>query len=394
MIRSGDGAPVVADFGVARDLSHSSSLTATGAAVGTPLYMAPEQANGQRPVPASDVYALGMILYEGLAGRPPFGVEGGPMAVYEAIASETPQPPSAHGPGIPRALDAVCLKALHKEPAARYADGDALAATLEDWLAGRLPEPRRRAVWWLAGIAGGLVAGAAGLTLALAFRSRPETGPELGAPHTGTSATLASAAGLAGSGDGGGADALETEGTTGPGRAGGAERATSEVAPPALQRLTLQPGPLLGKDTFLRCDGYYWNDNQGLAASLLIGDRETQRGDFRALLQFDLGTIPAGAEVRRASLTLWVDEVDQLAGPITIEARALVPSGSRTPWIEGTSQVDERLDGVCWDGALPDGAYPGLSSRRPDLSQPDADERSDFCLGPNGVLAGVASSWT
>jgi len=121
LIRPG-GEPVVMDFGLARSLEGDLDLTVTGAAVGTPLYMAPEQLLGRREAvgPRTDIYALGVILYEALAGRPPF--QGETIAqVTTRILSEDPVPPERRRPGVPRELSAAALRALEKDPARRYA---------------------------------------------------------------------------------------------------------------------------------------------------------------------------------------------------------------------------------------------------------------------------------
>jgi serine/threonine protein kinase len=116
-----DGTPKVTDFGLAKRLDET-RLTATGAVMGTPSYMAPEQARGDVTAvgPAADVYALGAILYECLTGRPPFTGDTAHAIISQVIGRE-PDPPSRRGPKVPRDLDVVCLKCLEKEPARRYA---------------------------------------------------------------------------------------------------------------------------------------------------------------------------------------------------------------------------------------------------------------------------------
>ncbi|HVK18666.1 MAG TPA: serine/threonine-protein kinase [Fimbriiglobus sp.] len=130
--------PKVSDFGLARRLDEEQSHTRTGTVVGTPVYMAPEQARGDpRQIgPPTDVYALGAILYELLTGRPPFR---GPSALdtMRQVCTDDPVPPSRLQPGIPRDLETICLKCLHKSPARRYPTGDALADDLRRFLDGR-----------------------------------------------------------------------------------------------------------------------------------------------------------------------------------------------------------------------------------------------------------------
>ena len=121
----------VADFGLAKDLSDA-SLTATGAVVGTPSYMAPEQAAGEisRISPRTDVYALGAVLYEMLTGRPPF--TGTALAVLRQIDSQPPTLVSKLNPAVPAAVVEVVMQALAKEPERRFANGRELGMALEN----------------------------------------------------------------------------------------------------------------------------------------------------------------------------------------------------------------------------------------------------------------------
>jgi WD40 repeat protein/serine/threonine protein kinase/uncharacterized protein (DUF433 family) len=131
-----DGSPKVTDFGLAKKLDEAGQ-TATGAILGTPSYMAPEQAagRGQEVGPAADVYALGAILYECLTGRPPFkGTTT--LDTLLQVASDEPVSPARLLPSVPRDLDTVCLKCLHKEPARRYAAAADLAEDLRRFGAG------------------------------------------------------------------------------------------------------------------------------------------------------------------------------------------------------------------------------------------------------------------
>jgi serine/threonine-protein kinase len=134
-----DGQPKITDFGLAKQLEGAgdptAQLTQTGAIVGTPAYMAPEQASGQSVGPATDVWALGVILYECLTGRPPF--KGAtPLETLEQVRSRDPLSPGRLQPGLPRDLQTVCLKCLEKEPARRYSSAAALADDLGRFLRG------------------------------------------------------------------------------------------------------------------------------------------------------------------------------------------------------------------------------------------------------------------
>jgi serine/threonine-protein kinase len=132
------GRPYVTDFGLGRQLEGGSELTQSGAIVGTPSYMAPEQASGRFGVVtiAADVYGLGSILYALLTGRPPFQ---GPSVLETVllVREEAPQPPRSHNPCLARDLETICLKCLEKEPHRRYSSAAALADDLDRFLAGK-----------------------------------------------------------------------------------------------------------------------------------------------------------------------------------------------------------------------------------------------------------------
>ena len=120
--------PKVTDFGLVRQLDAGSGQTFDGLVMGTPSYMAPEQADGRAHSvgPGADVYALGAILYECLTGRPPF--EGAtPLETLEQVRSREPAAPSSLNWLVPRDLETICLKCLCKEPELRYASAEELA---------------------------------------------------------------------------------------------------------------------------------------------------------------------------------------------------------------------------------------------------------------------------
>jgi serine/threonine protein kinase/tetratricopeptide (TPR) repeat protein len=145
---SGDGIPKITDFGLAKRIESDSRQTETGQIMGTPCYMAPEQARGHtRDVgPAADVYALGALLYEMLTGRPPFKGET-PIETVRQVVEDDVVPPSRLVPRIARDLETICLHSLNKEPSRRYASALALAEDLESFLAGRPIKARRTPFW-------------------------------------------------------------------------------------------------------------------------------------------------------------------------------------------------------------------------------------------------------
>ncbi len=171
ILLDGRGEPLVSDFGLAKWLDTSSHLTRTLTIFGTPGYIAPEQVNGSagKLGPASDVYSLGAILFDLLAGRPPFMGEHALKVIQQA--SEKPAPKlRTLMPGLDRDLETICAKCLEREPSARYRSAGALAEDLERWLEGRHivarpVSPAARALRWTR--RNPLVAGMAALLLVL-----------------------------------------------------------------------------------------------------------------------------------------------------------------------------------------------------------------------------------
>ena len=133
-----EGVPKIADFGLAKRVEVDTGETRTGVILGTPSYMAPEQAGGSaRNIgPAADIYALGAILYECLTGRPPFRAEN-PMETVVQVLADEPVPPRRLMPKLPRDLETISLKCLQKAPARRYATAAELADDLRRYLEDR-----------------------------------------------------------------------------------------------------------------------------------------------------------------------------------------------------------------------------------------------------------------
>ena len=154
VLYSTDGVPKITDFGLAKQMDSDVGQTESGQIMGSPSYMAPEQARGHshRVGPACDVYALGAILYEMLTGRPPFKGET-PYETVRQVIDDDPVAPSQLVPRVPRDLETICLKCLQKEPARRYGSAEALAGDLTRYLSQEPILARRtgmfeRAVKW------------------------------------------------------------------------------------------------------------------------------------------------------------------------------------------------------------------------------------------------------
>jgi serine/threonine protein kinase len=151
-----EGVPKLADFGIAKKLTANSSLTLSGAVIGTPTYMAPEQAKGtSRDVgAAADVYSLGAILYEMLSGRPPFLPDDSETALTVRVITEDAVSPAFFRPGVSRDLETICMKCLEKEPGDRYESAAAFAEDLRRYLEdesilARPPTTAVRTIKWI-----------------------------------------------------------------------------------------------------------------------------------------------------------------------------------------------------------------------------------------------------
>jgi WD40 repeat protein/predicted Ser/Thr protein kinase len=165
ILLTAEGTPKITDFGLAKRIDAEARLTQSNAVLGTPSYMAPEQAEGRSRTigPAADIYALGAILYEMLTGRPPFLADT-PLDTILQVVADPPVPPSRLQSKVPADLEAVCMKCLQKDPRQRYPTAEALAEDLERFLAGGPTEAGKRpfpawpkryaarlgalAIWW------------------------------------------------------------------------------------------------------------------------------------------------------------------------------------------------------------------------------------------------------
>ena len=146
VLLTADGAPKITDFGLAKRLQEDSGQTRSGSILGTPGYMAPEQAEGKNSEvgPLADVYALGAILYELLTGRMPFRAPS-VLETLEQVRTREPVAPAELQPTVPRDLETICLKCLQKDPRRRYDGAAALAEDLRRFLGQEpiLARPRR-----------------------------------------------------------------------------------------------------------------------------------------------------------------------------------------------------------------------------------------------------------
>lgn len=146
------GEPQITDFGIAKRLGANEHLTLTGQALGSPAFMAPEQSTGGDPGPTTDVYALGVVLYQMLSGELPFQAET-PLELIKQASQDAPKKLRAHNRLVDEELETICLKCLEKEPSDRFETAAALADDLSRWLAGEpilarpLPRAKRFARW-------------------------------------------------------------------------------------------------------------------------------------------------------------------------------------------------------------------------------------------------------
>lgn len=164
-----DHEPLVTDFGLAKQLIASDGLTQSCAVLGTPNYVAPEQAAGKTRdlTAAADIYSLGAVLYELLTGRPPF-VGDNPLDVLRQVASESPPRPRKLAPLVPKMLESICMRCLERRPEDRYATARDLGKDLQSWLQGGMIATRPRKPHFSRVIRGrGIIGAASGITVGL-----------------------------------------------------------------------------------------------------------------------------------------------------------------------------------------------------------------------------------
>jgi serine/threonine-protein kinase len=174
-----EGEVKVTDFGIARAVNTEESLTQTGAVMGTAAYFSPEQAEGKTVDARSDIYSLGVVLYEMAVGRPPFSGDS-PVAVASKHVRDNPTLPRAVNPACPAALEAVIMKAMAKDPTSRYGSAEELRADLLRFADGRPVEASDPNMTSVMGVA---AAGAAATTV-----MSPATGRTMAIPVTGVAA--------------------------------------------------------------------------------------------------------------------------------------------------------------------------------------------------------------
>jgi urea transport system substrate-binding protein len=184
------GIPKIGDFGLALQVDALKRVTRSGAVLGTPAYMAPEQAaHKDRQVgPATDVYGLGVLLYQLLTGVPPFRADTD-WETLQAVVNQEPQPPSRRRPDCPPVLEEICLRCLRKSPSERYPSGEALADDLHRFQAGeRLSPPPRSSSrgmsrrTWLATTGAAALSLSAGAYLLFGRQLFPKVPPSAGPP--------------------------------------------------------------------------------------------------------------------------------------------------------------------------------------------------------------------
>ena len=317
LIERPDGRVVVIDFGLAL-LSDEEQhrLTLSGELLGTPHFMAPEQAESARSVDArADVYGLGATLFALVSGRPPFRGSS-PLEVINRLVTTSPPTLSSVAAHTPAWIAAVCGRCLERDPQQRYAAAGELAAALRRGA----PAPARRSgtLGFVVGLLALLILGSGGGWLLAGGAGGGAPDPALDPPAT-----------------------PRTDPATGP--------AADPVSDPPVDPATaprsfiLELSPRCGRDASLNGWMLYCNDNSGADGTLTFGAR--RRGGQVArrvgLTGFPLDRLPEEAELLSAELVLTLPESSVNRLPVAAHQ-------VQEPWIEGTSTHDRFIDGVAW----------------------------------------------
>ena len=313
-----DGQGVIIDFGLALFSDEEQHrLTLSGELLGTPHYMAPEQAQSARAADArADVYGLGATLFALVSGRPPY--EGSsPLQVINRVVSSAPPTLSSVASHTPAWIDAVCQRCLARDPEQRYTSARDLAAALRQRPAA--PASPRSLVFVASLLALLLLGGGGGWLLAGGFGGEgrePVVDPPADPPSDPPSDRRSTPA---------------------------MDPAADPVPQP--RSFTLELSPRCGRDTSLNGWALYCNDNSGADGTLTLGVRRErgQVGGRVILTAFPLDRLPTEAELLSAELILTPASV---LDPPPVAAHQVLD-----PWIEGTSTHDDFVDGVAWGEA-------------------------------------------
>ena len=390
VLLDGNDQPKIADFGLVT-LAEGTRLTATRSVVGTPVYMAPEQAQGERVDRRADVYSLGAILYETLCGRPPFEGET-PLAIFRKVVEEDPRPLRAVNPAVSEALERVCLRTLEKEPRTRYLTAAAFARDLRRALEGQAlvapgsPVPRRirrgirraapvgrRVVPFLAGLGLGALAGVLSRTSTPLPAPPPRITPALAAPDPQRAARRGELLELARAERGRGlsAAAIDWLRALGPEELRRDPGASGDLARArGLEALAWLDQGREAEGRRAAAEGRLWSGEEPLllVAEAVLLAREGQRGlavqrlewallrDEQLLeARLELGRFGPSPEVRRRALDAALAQAGAEAWPILVGARArlAIEEGDLARAQEAARGLAPRLS----PGLGPDGPF-------------------------------------